>query len=51
VEKIDVCGRVLCCFSFKNLEDHFTWAFAGVYDPNVNGDRRFLWDELTSLPG
>ena len=34
MEKIDERVReffVAC--SFRNIEDHFTWAFAGVYGP------------------
>jgi hypothetical protein len=26
-----------------------TWAFAGVYGPNFDRDRRLLWDELADL--
>jgi hypothetical protein len=32
VEKIEAC--VVAC-SFRNVEDNFTWAFAGVYGPNI----------------
>jgi hypothetical protein len=31
------------------VEDHFTWAFAGVYDPNSHRDRGLIWDELAGL--
>jgi hypothetical protein len=34
---------------FRNVEDHFTWAFAGVNGPNFDGDRRLLWDELAGM--
>jgi hypothetical protein len=34
---------------FKNIKDHFSWAFAGVYGLNSNGDRRLLRDELAGL--
>jgi len=49
VEKIDECvGEFIIACSIRNVEDHFTWAFAGVC-PNSNGDRRLLWDELADL--
>jgi len=35
--------------SFKNVKDQFYWAFASVYGPNANCDRRLLWDELAGL--
>jgi endonuclease/exonuclease/phosphatase family metal-dependent hydrolase len=25
------------------------WAFSGVYGPNVNNERRFMWDELSKV--
>jgi hypothetical protein len=34
---------------FKNVVDGFEWAFAGVYGPNGNSDRCWLWDELVGL--
>jgi hypothetical protein len=50
VEKIDGCvGEFSVAVSFRNVEDHFAWAFVGVYGPNADGDRRFLWDELAGL--
>jgi hypothetical protein len=46
VEKIDEYVREFTqVVSFKNVEDHFTWAFAGVYGPI-----RIMWDELASMP-
>jgi hypothetical protein len=39
----------LVTVSFRNVEDQFAWAFAYVYGPNADGDRRFLWDELSGL--
>jgi hypothetical protein len=50
VEKIEVCGGeyVVAC-SFRNVEDDSTWAFEGVYGPNIDTRRRSLWDELTGL--
>jgi hypothetical protein len=35
--------------SFKNIEDDFTWAFAGIYKPNFDSLRRSLWEELAGL--
>ncbi|KAK4607051.1 hypothetical protein RGQ29_001035 [Quercus rubra] len=41
------CFFVSC--KFKNVADHFVWAFFGVYGPNSDRDRRFLWEELCGL--
>jgi hypothetical protein len=50
VEKVKECaGEFPIACSFRNVEDQFTWAFAGVYGPNFDCDRRFLWDELLGL--
>jgi hypothetical protein len=50
VSKIEVClGNFVVACSFRNVEDGFLWAFAGVYGPNSNGLRRFLWEELAGL--
>jgi hypothetical protein len=47
VEKIEVCvGEYVVGYSFKNVEDDFSWAFAGLYGPNINTFRRSLWEEL-----
>jgi hypothetical protein len=35
--------------TFRNVEDNFIWAFAGVYGSNVDRDRRLFWDELAGL--
>ncbi|KAG6669591.1 hypothetical protein CIPAW_01G254900 [Carya illinoinensis] len=34
---------------FRSVIDGFMWAFAGVYGPNADSDRRLLWDELAGL--
>lgn len=34
---------------FQNVEDQFMQAFSGVYGPNVNNERRFMWDELSEV--
>jgi hypothetical protein len=39
---------IVACY-FRNGEDQFTWAFAGIYGPNFDSDRRFLWDEFAGL--
>jgi hypothetical protein len=50
VEKIEECmDEFSIAVSFKNVEDQFYWAFASVYGPNANCDRRLLWDELAGL--
>ena len=50
VEKIEVyMGEFVAAASFRSADDDFVWAFAGVYGPNSNVDRKFLWEELTGL--
>ena len=40
VEKIDKrVGELSLAATFRNVEDHFTWAFVGVHDPNFDWDR------------
>ena len=34
---------------FKNVGDNFEWAFTGVYGPNVDRERRLLWEEMSGL--
>jgi hypothetical protein len=46
--EVDVGDYVVAC-SFKNVDDGYEWAFAGVYGPNGDSDRCFLWDELAGL--
>jgi exonuclease III len=46
--EMDVGDYVAAC-RFKNVVDGFEWAFAGVYGPNGNSDRHWLWDELAGL--
>jgi hypothetical protein len=49
VEKIeDYVGSFTIASSLRN-EDNFVWAFAGVYGPNDDGVRRYMWDELLGL--
>jgi exonuclease III len=50
VEKVDECvGVYSLAVSFRNIANHSTWAVASVYGPNLNRDRRLLWDELAGL--
>ncbi|KAF5463070.1 hypothetical protein F2P56_019016 [Juglans regia] len=52
VEKVeDYIGRYMVACSFKSVLDGFMWAFAGVYGPNLDVDRRLLWDEIAGVHG
>ncbi|KAG6643357.1 hypothetical protein CIPAW_09G205800 [Carya illinoinensis] len=42
-------GEFLVACHFKNLEDGFEWAFAGVYGPTVDCSRSLLWDEMLGV--
>lgn len=42
VEKIEECVGELLVVSFRNVEDQFAWAFAGVYGSNADSVGRFL---------
>jgi hypothetical protein len=33
----------------RSVEDDFSWAFIGVYGPNIDAFRSSLWDELSGL--
>jgi ABC-type branched-subunit amino acid transport system permease subunit len=33
-------GAYFVACSFRNVNDNFEWAYAGVYDPNVDSGRR-----------
>jgi hypothetical protein len=47
VEKMEACvgNFSVACF-FRNVIDNYEWAFAGVYGPNDDVERKGLWDEL-----
>ena len=47
VEEVVGCFSVFC--KFKNVVDHFVWAFTGVYGPNSDSDRSFFWEELSGV--
>jgi hypothetical protein len=50
VEKIEECvGRFVVTCAFRCMTKNFDWAFAGVYEPNDDVERRGLWDELAGL--
>jgi len=50
VEKFEAhVGEFVVACSFRNCVDNFTWAFAGVYGPNLDPLRRSSWDELAGL--
>ncbi|XP_041001721.1 uncharacterized protein LOC121247439 [Juglans microcarpa x Juglans regia] len=50
VEAIEECiGDYSVVTLFKNVDDGWEWAFAGSYGPNVDRDRRRLWEELAGL--
>jgi hypothetical protein len=50
VEKIQECvWECIIAYSFRNVEDGFSWAFGGVYRANSDCDKRYLWEELAGL--
>uniref|UniRef100_A0A2N9EFL4 Reverse transcriptase domain-containing protein n=1 Tax=Fagus sylvatica TaxID=28930 RepID=A0A2N9EFL4_FAGSY len=50
VEKLEgAVGYFSVSCKFKNVEDHQVWMFTGVYGPNINSDRRLMWDELAGI--
>jgi len=50
VEKIDVfVGELVLAFFFRSVDDDFSWAFAGIYGPNIDALRSSFWDELAGL--
>ena len=50
VEKIvEAVGHFSISCRFKNVSDQFEWAFTGIYGPNLNKKRQFMWEELASL--
>ncbi|KAF5472902.1 hypothetical protein F2P56_009564 [Juglans regia] len=50
VKKVEeYIGRYTIVCSFKSVFDNFLWAFAGVYGPNLDADRGFLWDEVAGV--
>jgi hypothetical protein len=50
VEKVEEAVRIysISC-KFRNVTDQVVWIFSGVYGPNVDRERRTLWDELAGV--
>lgn len=41
VEKLEECvGRYVVACAFKSVKEHFEWAFAGVYGPKDDVERK-----------
>jgi hypothetical protein len=50
VMKIEDCmGKFSVVCSFRSAIDNVEWAFAEVYGPNNDVDRRYLWEELVGI--
>ena len=49
LEEIDECGEFVLACSFKDIEDGFSSTFVGLYGPNFDCDKRYLWVELVGL--
>jgi hypothetical protein len=43
------CVREFTIAHLETLKMNSPWAIAGVYEPNSDYDRRFLWKELVGL--
>lgn len=50
VEKLEEClvDFIVACSS-ENVEDDFQSAFVGIYGPNIDSERRSMWEELAGL--
>ena len=50
VDKVEeTVGHFFVSCKFKNVVDHFVWAFTSVSGLNSDRDRSFLWEELSGL--
>lgn len=50
VAKIKECvGEFIVACFFCSVEDGFSWAFVGAYEPNSDCVRMYLWEELAGL--
>ena len=50
MEKLDeAVGDFSVSCRFRNVGDNFEWAFSGVYGPNVDREKRLMWEELAGL--
>ena len=50
VEEVkEVVGNYSLSCKFRSVFDQFEWIFTGVYGPNLDNERGFLWEELAGL--
>ncbi len=42
-------GQYSISCRFRNVQDNLEWTFLGVYGPNVDAERLFLWEELVGV--
>ena len=50
MEKVEeAVGIYSISCKFRNVTDQAVWIFSGVYGPNVDRERRTLWDELAGV--
>ena len=50
LEKLEILvGLFLMSVQWKRVEDGFIWECSGVYGPNDNNMRGFMWDELVGI--
>ena len=45
----EAVGHYLFSCRYKNGGVNFEWAFTSVYGPNVDRERRLLWEEMSGL--
>ena len=50
LEKSEVLvGLFSVSIQWKGVEDGFVWACSGVYGPNDNNVRGYMWDEFVGI--
>ena len=50
LEKSEVlAGSFSVSIQWKGVEDGFVWACSGVYGPNDNNVRGYMWDEFVGI--
>lgn len=50
VEVVEECaGTFLVANLFKNVVDDEEWAFVDIFGPNLDRDRRRLWEKLVYI--
>lgn len=42
-------GAYSVACSFKRVEDNFMWAFASIYEPNLDSNKSLLWEEIAGV--